>query len=42
MLISKCDSDFANHRKSHGDKYMWSEINGQEVDKRFNAEVALE
>ena len=28
--------------ESHGEKYEWSEISGQEVDNRSNADVGLE
>ena len=36
------DMDFAKNWRSHGEKYAWSEINGQEVDNRSNADVGLE
>ena len=36
------DGDFVKNRLSHGEKYVWSEISGQEVDKIFNTDVGLE
>ena len=33
--------NFSTNLKSHGGKYVWSEINGQEVDKRSNADYGL-
>ena len=32
---------FQTNSKSHGEKYVWSEINEQEVDKRSNQVVHL-
>ena len=29
-------------QKSHDEKYVWSENNGQEVDKRSNADVGIQ
>ena len=34
--------NFAKNLKSRSEKYGLSEINGQEVDKRSNADVGLE
>ena len=36
------DMNFAKNWKSHSEKYVWSEINGQEVDEIHNADVGLE
>ena len=34
--------DFSKNWKSHGEKYAWSEINGQEVDKHLMQMLDLE
>ena len=36
------DMDFAKNWKIHVDEYVWSEVDGQEVDKRCIAYVVLE
>ena len=40
--LGQNEAGILHRTKSHGDKYVLSEIIGQEVDKRCNADVVLE
>ena len=42
VLGMEWDRDLTKNLESHGEKYVWREISGQEVDKRSNADVGIE